>query len=153
MPKKKADKIYTAEEFALLNSSEHIEQSKFFTEIKYEISKHPHWDSIYAIPNGEIRPTKSFMKQGRMITYSPAGKKLKEEGCKSGVPDICIPFARGIYHGMYIEMKFGKNKPFKEQEEWIARLQRNGYYVVVCYSAREAMKELLSYESLQTNGK
>ena len=44
---------------------------------------------------------------------------LKKEGVKRGVPDICLPVSRGKYHGLYIEMKAGKNKPSKEQKEWI----------------------------------
>lgn len=33
------------------------------------------------------------------------GGRLRAEGLKSGVPDLCLPSAHGQYHGLYIEMK------------------------------------------------
>ena len=55
--------------------------------------------------------------------------------------------SRGKYHGLYIEMKAGKNKPSKEQKEWINSLQEEGYAACVCYGwleAREVIEKYLS---------
>ena len=35
------------------------------------------------------------------------GARLKRMGVKSGVPDLHLPVARGVYHGLYLEMKTG----------------------------------------------
>lgn len=41
--------------------------------------------------------------------------KLKTEGVKAGVPDLCLPVPRGKYHGLYIEMKATGGRPSREQ--------------------------------------
>ncbi|MBN1535965.1 MAG: VRR-NUC domain-containing protein, partial [Anaerolineales bacterium] len=49
------------------------------------------------------------------------------------------------FHGLFIEMKAGKNRTTKNQNEWIQRLLGAGYLVIVCYSFEEAKKEILDY--------
>lgn len=49
------------------------------------------------------------------------------------------------FAGLYIEMKYGKNKPTDHQKEWIKALKEQGYKVTVCYSGVEATQELESY--------
>jgi len=87
---------------------------------------------IFAIPNGGKRNAKEayFMKKA---------------GVKAGVPDLCVPVAKKGYHGLYIEMKHGKNKPTKKQEEWIELLNNNGYFAKVCVGAKEALNLLKWY--------
>lgn len=70
---------------------------------------------------------------------------LKLQGVKPGVPDIFYPLPNKKYHGLFIEMKFGKNKPTKNQEIWIKYLNSVGYLAVVCYSADEAITLLNNY--------
>ena len=72
--------------------------------------------------------------------------KMKLLGKKKGIPDIFIPLGRGEYNGMYVEMKFGRNKTTKEQDFWLRRLSKLNYYCVVCYSSQEAIKEFEKYE-------
>ena len=38
------------------------------------------------------------------------GARLKRMGVKSGVPDLHLPVARGVYHGLYLEMKTEKGR-------------------------------------------
>jgi hypothetical protein len=57
------------------------------------------------------------------------------------------PYYKDIECGLWIEMKVGKNKPTQEQEWWFEKLQENGYRVKVCYSAGEAIDEILDYLS------
>lgn len=71
--------------------------------------------------------------------------RLKAEGVKAGVPDLCIPIARGGYHGLFIEMKFGRNKPTDEQMKWLSTLERNGYMATVCWGAEEAIAVIEQY--------
>ena len=73
------------------------------------------------------------------------GAMLKRMGLRSGFPDLFIPLARGIYHGLFIEMKYGKNKPTKEQEKWLVLLSAEGYACAVCYGADEAINIIKTY--------
>jgi len=87
---------------------------------------------LHHIPNGG--------KRDKITAY-----RLKREGVKSGVPDICLPVSRGKYNGLYIELKAGKNKPTENQEFWIAELKKQGYLVEVCYDWAKAKDLILKY--------
>ena len=76
------------------------------------------------------------------------GKKLVRAGLRKGVPDLQIPLACGIYHGLFVEMKYGRNKTTPEQEYWLGLLSKNGYAVKVAYSADEAIKSISRYLAL-----
>jgi len=76
---------------------------------------------IAAIPNGGKR---------NIIT----AQLLKKEGVLQGVPDLIIPHPNKIHHGLWIEMKWSKNKPSPQQLQVIEQLRSNGYRVEVCYS-------------------
>lgn len=106
--------------------SEHSEQCAFVEWLKWNHIPH------YAIPNGGSR---SRIEAAR----------LKAEGVSAGVPDLCIPVARGKAHGMYIEMKYGKNTTTAEQKEWISYLVMAGYACAVCYSADAAIAAVREY--------
>lgn len=87
---------------------------------------------MFAIPNGGLR--------NKFTAY-----KLKAEGVKAGVPDIFLPVPSNDFHGLFIEMKFGKNKPTDSQEIWHIDLALGGYKVAVCYSFEDAQKVITSY--------
>ena len=53
---------------------------------------HPELQLLYHVPNEGKRTWRT-------------GARLKSEGLKPGVPDICLPVARGKYHGLYVELK------------------------------------------------
>ena len=78
----------------------------------------------------------------RILSYAARMKKM---GLRRGFPDLLVPLARGGYHGLSIEMKYGKNKITKEQKEWLERLAAEGYACAVCYGAAEAIKTIESY--------
>lgn len=113
--------------------AEHLEQAALFRWVGFKIAQgDERYEQIYAIPNGGAR--------------SPVtGAKLKREGVKAGVADIAVDVAAGGYHGLKIEMKAGKNKPTKEQEQFLARAEKYGYKAAVCYSAEEAMQTITKY--------
>ncbi|MFA5388119.1 MAG: VRR-NUC domain-containing protein [Candidatus Paceibacterota bacterium] len=71
--------------------------------------------------------------------------KFKAEGLSNGFPDLTIPYARHGYHGLFIEMKFGRGKPSPEQVSWLDFLAEQGYLAVVCWSAEEAIKAVQEY--------
>ncbi|QNU68698.1 VRR-NUC domain-containing protein [Ruminiclostridium herbifermentans] len=92
----------------------------------------PELDLMYHIPNGGKRDIAT-------------AKRLKAEGVKAGVPDICLPVPRGVYHGLYIELKAGENKTTRKQNEWLEALDNNGYFTAVCYGWEEASKVITNY--------
>ena len=78
----------------------------------------------------------------RSLSYAARMKKM---GLRRGFPDLLVPLARGGFHGLFIEMKYGKNKTTKEQKEWLELLSAEGYACAVCYNAAEAIKTIESY--------
>lgn len=113
-------------------SNESIEQICLFRWAAYSSGAMPELKLLYHIPNGGKRDIAT-------------AKKLKAEGVKAGVPDICLPVARGKYHGLYIELKVGKNKTTENQDMWLEALNKNGYYTNVCYGWEEASKVITDY--------
>ena len=73
------------------------------------------------------------------------GAQLKAMGMQRGFPDLFVPLARMGYHGLFIEMKYGKGKLSDPQREWLSRLNNEGYAVCVCYSADEAIGKINKY--------
>ena len=73
------------------------------------------------------------------------GAVLKAMGLKNGVPDVCLPVASHNFHGLYLEMKYGRNKTTQDQDDYMAALRQQGYKTVVCYGAEEAKAAILDY--------
>jgi hypothetical protein len=112
--------------------SEHGAQTALFRTVAMHETQRPELALLFAIPNGGKRDK---------ITAA----KLKAEGVKAGVPDLMLPVARGGYHGLFIELKVGDNRPSQLQRDWIARLQGQGYYCAVCWDWTQAVEMFLSY--------
>ena len=116
--------------------TEHAEQSALITWASMSSGKHPELRLLHAIPNGGARS-------------KAAAGKLKAEGVKPGVPDLCLPVARGGYHGLYIEMKRthgGTLSP--EQKQWHQDLIEQGYHVALCKGQQAAQQALTAYLTL-----
>lgn len=113
-------------------NQEHNEQAALFQMISYQTNKYPELELMFAIPNGGAR-------------HIAVAKKLKAEGVKAGVPDIFLPIARNGYHGLFIEMKVGKNKPTESQRNYLDKLEDEGYLIDVCYSSEEAYNLIMTY--------
>lgn len=97
--------------------------------------------SVWLTKEG-IRHTASANGAKRSI---PEAMTLKRMGMSAGFPDVEIPYARGCYHGMYIEMKpVEKGKVSRAQSEWLAFLTEQGYYAQVCRGFEEA-REMVNY--------
>lgn len=112
--------------------SEEQEQVALFKWAKLQENVYPALRLLYHIPNG-----------GKRDKVTAA--RLKAAGVKAGVPDICLPVPAGGFHGLYIEMKYGKNHTSPEQEEWLKSLMLMGYRVAVCYSMEAARTMILNY--------
>jgi hypothetical protein len=95
-------------------------------------------EMMFAIPNGGERG-------------KGEAARLKLEGVKAGIPDICLPMPVEPYCGLFIEMK----KPGREKEsqggcsnkqmEKIHHLTSQMYKVSVCYSWKSAVEEIHTY--------
>ena len=112
------------------------EQEALFDWARLMRGKYPELDLLYHIPNGGSR--------NRLEAAN-----LKRQGVKAGVPDLCLPVTRGRYHGLYIEMKYGKNKTSEEQNKWLDALAWQGYAVAVCYGWEKAQELIVKYLSLK----
>ncbi len=113
-------------------NSESNEQISLFEWCEYSLGKYPELKLLFHVPNGGYRST------------ATAGR-MKAEGVKAGVPDLFLPVARQGYHGLFIEMKAGRNKPTVYQTQWLENLSVQGYLAVVCYGWEEAAKVLTEY--------
>ncbi|MFC1879813.1 VRR-NUC domain-containing protein [Chloroflexota bacterium] len=122
--------------------SEHSEQVAIFQWAELQKGAMPELALLFAIPNGAKLP---WRRNKRGKRYSPEATRLKAEGLKSGVPDICLPVPRAGWHGLFIELKVGKNKPTTEQETWLDRLFEQGYCAVVCYGSDDAINFITRY--------
>ena len=109
------------------------EQATVFEWAKIQSKSIPELELMYHVPNGGSR-------------NKIEAARLKAQGVKAGVPDICLPVARNGCHGLYIELKrVGGAKPRENQLEWLEKLMRQGYKVAVCYGAEAAIKEITDY--------
>ncbi len=118
--------------------SEHTEQVALFNWCKLMEGRHPQLALLFSIPNGGKR-------------HLGTAVKLKASGTKSGVPDIFLPVAnRHGKHGLWIELKVGKNKPTKNQQHWLRELEAEGYATALCYGFEEARNTIVNYLGIET---
>lgn len=115
-----------------LKRGEDTEQMGVVDWANWNSAKFPELKLLFHVPNGG--------KRG-----AAEAARFKAMGVKAGVPDLCLPVTRGGYAGLYIEMKYGKNKTTDAQGKWIDALRQQGYKVAVCYGGEEAVKEIESY--------
>ena len=111
---------------------EENEQITVFKWAAMQQKVYPELALLHHVPNGGQR---------NKVTAA----RLKAAGVKSGVPDICLPVPKDEFHGLYIELKYGKNKPSENQKKWIEQLNKQGYKAKVCYGAEEAIAVIKEY--------
>ena len=100
-------------------ATEHAEQVAF---VAWMERNHPSL-RIFAIPNGGSRNKLEAVK-------------LKQEGVRSGVPDLMIP---ALF--MFIEMKRSDGGILSDtQKSWIDYLNNYGYMAVKCHGCKEAIE-------------
>ncbi len=114
------------------NQYEAKDQEAIFAWAKIRESVYPELKLLHHIPNGGSR-------------NKIEGANLKRQGVKAGVPDIYLPVPRGKYHGLYIELKHGKNKLSDLQREWLAWLNDQGYLALCIHGWEDAIKSIENY--------
>ena len=114
------------------------EQQTLFEWVRLQSGKYPELRLLYHIPNGGSR------------NKAEAGR-LQAEGVKAGVPDLCLPVARGGYHGLYIELKRKRGGVASDlQLAWMENLMKQGYCVALCKGWEAAAEMIMNY--LQEKG-
>jgi len=88
-------------------------------------------DYLFAVPNG-----------GRRNAREAA--RMKGMGVRAGVSDFMIPVPRGMFMGLFLELKAGKNKMTAEQKEWLFKIRMQGY-AGYCATGFEQARDVLSW--------
>ena len=88
--------------------------------------------ALFAIPNGGQRS-------------KTTGAKLKAEGVVAGVPDLFLAVGNHNYHGLFIEIKYGRNTCSEVQSEIHLILKQSRYKVEVCYTLESFMQIICDY--------
>lgn len=115
--------------------SEDTEQINVIQWSQWNMNRFPELKWLHHCPNGGSRNRLEAVK-------------LKQMGVKAGVSDLCLPYPKGIYCGLYIEMKFGGNRKTENQKEFLADMAAVGHYVATCYSAEMAIEVIEEYLQL-----
>lgn len=93
---------------------------------------------VAAIPNGAV-----VSPQQRL--------RLVAEGLLTGFPDLFIAEPRGVYHGLFVEMKVltltGRSKAVTSAAQIRVhnQLRARGYAVALCYGYAQAKEEIVKY--------
>lgn len=113
-------------------TTEADEQKALMQWAKWQEGRYPELKLLYHCPNGGTR-------------NKLEAANLKRQGVKAGVPDLFLPVSRNNKHGLFLEMKVGRNKCTENQKKWIRNLLEQGYEVKVCYSCEEAIQIIKKY--------
>jgi hypothetical protein len=109
----------------LLVPLEKHDQANLYSWCLAQSGRWPELGMIYAIPNAGGF-TGGFKKnRGRVM-------QMLRQGVRKGVPDLCLPVARGGFHALYLEMKReGEEQPTEDQLLWHKALRAQGNCVIV----------------------
>lgn len=108
------------------------EQMTLFSWAAMQSGKYPELNLLYHVPNGGSR-------------HKAEAGRLRAEGVKAGVPDLCLPVARGQYHGLYIELKRQRGgRTSDHQSEWLDALSAQGYKAALCYGWEQAAGTIIA---------
>lgn len=115
--------------------SEDTEQINVVSWAGWNMNRYPELKWLFHVPNGGSRNKQEAVK-------------FKQMGVKAGVSDLCLPYPKGSYCGLFVEMKFGNNRQQDTQKEFLADMAAAGHFVATCYSAEEAIKVIEEYLNL-----
>jgi len=98
--------------------------------VKWFRLQYPHLKKLlFAIPNGGTRNKIEAVN-------------LKRQGVVSGVADMFLSIGNMVFHGFYIEFKYGKNKVTQNQKEFLQAVYEQGYQFAVVRDF-DTFKELI----------
>ena len=113
-------------------SQEHHDQVAVMKWAVLQSGRYPELAGLHATPNGGHR------------SKATAGR-LKAEGVKAGVPDLCLPLARAGYGGLHLEMKAKRGTVRPTQKWWLKYLNGAGQYAAVARGFDEAVEIIMAY--------
>lgn len=87
---------------------------------------------LFAIPNGGFRNARE-------------ARNLKKQGVRAGIPDLMLAVPSRECHGLFLELKFGTNKPTAHQRDMMQRLGEQGYMCKVVRSTSEFLNVCCNY--------
>lgn len=82
----------------------------------FDLRYRPFAQLLFAIPNGGCRNVRE-------------ARRLKAMGVRAGVLDLFLSVPRGGFHGMYLELKAGKNRMSPEQRKFKEAVLERDYSV------------------------
>lgn len=120
--------------------SEHDSQSALITWWSYAHKRYglPEF-ALFAVPNGGAR-------------HIAVAAKLKAEGVRKGIFDLCLTAPHNGFNSLWIEMKHGRNKLTPEQADFKAFIEGQGGMCAVCWDWQSARKEIEDYLGDCKNG-
>lgn len=96
------------------------------------LERYPEVKLLFHIPNGGGRSPQT-------------AHLMKLTGVKAGVPDLCLPVARGKWHALYIEMKTKTGQASPEQKRWHRDLMEQWNLAMVCKGWEAAVSTIEAY--------
>lgn len=91
----------------------------------------------------------------RLIHHSPNEDAYKHAqraaalGMQKGFPDLFVAVPRGVYHGLFVEMKTAEGTASPEQREMLALLSGQGYACAIAHGQSTARAYITRYMELK----
>lgn len=114
---------------------EHAEAVEFMRLVRMHEARYPALKWLHAIPNGAR-------------TKLSIAKKLKAEGLRAGVHDYSWPFRTATHPGLYLELKSMTGSASKEQREFAAFAESQGFKVVFAKGWEAAWRAVCEYAGI-----
>lgn len=115
--------------------SEDTEQINVVSWANWNANRYPELRWLFHVPTEVAETSRRQLNSNRWVS-------------RRGVSDLCLPYPKGIYCGLFIEMKYGNNRQQDTQKEFLADMAAAGHFVATCYSAEEAIKVIEEYLNL-----
>jgi hypothetical protein len=118
---------------------EEAAQMEVFKVLYWNTKRFPFLEWIHASMNGATGSSKT-----------QAGRR-RACGQKSGVADICIPYARRGFHGAWLELKIAPNTLSPQQRAFLEAMSENGFAIKTCWSADDVFLFIEWYFEIKLN--
>lgn len=137
------------------NRKEHIRKSwdkaipppEYFRELERVSKAQVIWGGNYFVP---------YLEQGHKgwLVWDKGQHGLTMSDCELAYTSfdtptrvfVCLPVARGQYHGLYIELKRQRGgRTSDHQSEWLDALSAQGYKAALCYGWEQAAGTIIEY--------